>query len=148
MEQHRHYVQKLEQEKKLQSVASSPSKELFQKIEEVMYGEKYFTRKGVTLEAVAEKVNSNRTYCSKAINAFAGCSFYKWLDALRIEEATRRIVADDTVLFKQLAEDLGYSSVSVFSKAFVNEIGCTPSNYREACRKSPRREQDENVVFT
>lgn len=148
VEQHRHYVQKLEQEKKLQSVASSPSKELFQKIEEVMYGEKYFTRKGVTLEAVAEKVNSNRTYCSKAINAFAGCSFYKWLDALRIEEATRRIVADDTVLFKQLAEDLGYSSVSAFSKAFVNEIGCTPSNYREACRKSPRREQDENVVFT
>ena len=146
VEQHRHYSQKLEQEKKLQSVASSPSKELFQKIEKVMCGEKYFMQKGVTLEAVAEKVSSNRTYCSKAINAFAGSSFYKWLDTLRIEEATRRIVADNTILFKQLAEDLGYSSVSAFSKAFVNEIGCTPSNYREACRKSPRKEQDENVV--
>ena len=146
VEQHRHYSQKLEQEKKLQSVASSPSKELFQKIEKVMCGEKYFMQKGVTLETVAEKVSSNRTYCSKAINAFAGSSFYKWLDTLRIEEATRRIVADNTILFKQLAEDLGYSSVSAFSKAFVNEIGCTPSNYREACRKSPRKEQDENVV--
>lgn len=146
VEQHRHYAQRLEHEKKLQSIASSPSKELFRKIELVMCEEKYFMQKGASLDALAEKVKSNRTYCSKAVNAFAGCSFYKWLDALRIEEATKRIVSDNTVLFKQLAEDLGYSSVSAFSKAFVSEIGCTPSNYREACRKKPVNEQNENVV--
>lgn len=146
VEQHQYYVQKLEQEKKLYTVAPSPSKELFQKIEDLMCREKYFMRKGITLEDVAEKVNTNRTYCSKAINTFAGCSFYKWLDTLRIAEATRRIVEDNGILFKQLAEDLGYSSMSAFSKAFVNEIGCTPSNYREAFRKRPRKEPDKKIV--
>ena len=133
-QQHRHYMQKLEQEKKVMAVASSPSKEVFRKIEDLVCGQKYFMKKGVSLEEVAEKVHINRTYCSKAINTFAGCSFYKWLDALRIEEATRRMIADSSVLIKQLADELGYSSVSSFSKAFYNEIGCTPSNYREACR--------------
>lgn len=146
VEQHRHYAQKLEQEKKLHAPTTSPSKELFRKIENFMCDGKYFMQKGASLDAVADKVGSNRTYCSKAINAFAGCSFYRWLDALRIEEATKRIAADSNVLFKQLAEDLGYSSVSAFSKAFVNEIGCTPSNYRMACRKKPMNEQSGNIV--
>ena len=146
VEQHRHYAQKLEQEKRLNSMAPSPSRELFCRIEDLMVREKYFMQKGITLEAVAEKVSTNRTYCSKAINTFAGCSFYKWLDALRIEEATRRIVADSSILFKQLAEDLGYSSVSAFSKAFFNEIGCTPSIYRDACRKRPEKESDKKTT--
>ncbi len=146
VEQHRHYTQKLEQEKKLHAATTSPSKELFRKIEEVMRDGKYYMQKGASLDAVADKVGSNRTYCSKAINAFAGCSFYKWLDALRIEEATKRIATDGNVIFKQLAEDLGYSSVSAFSKAFVNEIGCTPGNYRMACRKKPVNEQDGKIV--
>lgn len=148
VEQHRHYAEKLEQEKRLNSMASSPSRELFCRIEDLMVKEKYFTQKGITLETVAEKVKTNRTYCSKAINTFAGCPFYKWLDSLRIEEATKRIVADSSVLFKQLAEDLGYSSVSAFSKAFFNEIGCTPSIYRDACRKKPKKETDEKIAFS
>ena len=35
------------------------------------------------------------------------------------------------VLFKQLAYDLGYSSVSVVSRIFQREIGCTPSVYMQ-----------------
>ena len=38
------------------------------------------------------------------------------------------------MLFKQLADDIGYNSVTVFSKAFQRETGCTPSIYRKEVR--------------
>ena len=83
-------------------------------------------------EMLAEQLDTNQNYISKAINTYAGMSFNRYVDSFRIEEATRQISqSPDNILFKQLADDLGYNSVTVFSKAFLREIGCSPSIYRK-----------------
>ncbi len=110
-------------------------KELFLRIEDLMKCEKIYRSKTLSLESLAEKLGTNRTYCSKAINTFANMPFNKYIDRYRIEEATRIISqSEEDVLFKSLADDLGYNSVTVFSKAFHREIGCTPSFYKKEIR--------------
>lgn len=150
VEQHRKYMQTLDKEKELKaggvpsgrntygkdaevrSGGDDADRMLFDRIERLMTEEKFYKNGDVSLESVAECLKTNRTYVSRAINIFSGKTFYGYIHKYRIEEATRQIVADPGhVLFKQLAYDLGYSSVSVFSRIFQREIGCTPSVYRK-----------------
>lgn len=114
---------------------SDTGRELFGKIEHLMRVDRIYRMKNLTLEVLADMTESNRTYCSRAINTFAGMSFNRYLDTFRIAEATR-LIADrgSDMLFKQLADDIGYNSVTVFSKAFQRETGCTPSIYRKEVR--------------
>lgn len=111
------------------------ARELFGKIKHLMRVDRIYRMKNLTLEVLADMTESNRTYCSRAINTFAGMSFNRYLDTFRIAEATR-LIADrgSDMLFKQLADDIGYNSVTVFSKAFQRETGCTPSIYRKEVR--------------
>lgn len=107
-------------------------KDLFIKIEQTMLKEKFFKQKNITLDTLAQKINSNRSYVSKAINTFAGVSFYQYVNSHRIREAANIISAPDSdIPLKQLADELGYNSVSVFGQAFKKEIGCTPNFYRK-----------------
>ncbi len=119
---------------------------LFNRIEQLMRDEKIYRTKNLTLEMLADKTGSNRTYCSRAINTFAGMSFNRYLDAFRIAEATR-IIANDNggILFKQLADNIGYNSVTVFSKAFQRETGCSPSIYRKEVRGYRSDKSSDNL---
>lgn len=107
-------------------------KELYLKCEELMRVGKVFRRKDISLESLSETLKTNRTYLSRAINTFSGTSFHNYVNMHRIAEATNMICDPefDTPL-KQLADDLGYNSVSVFYKAFQKETGCTPNRYRK-----------------
>lgn len=110
-------------------------KELFISIEQTMRDEKFFKVKNISLDTLAKKINSNRSYVSKAINTFAGVSFYQYVNSYRIREAASIISSPGNDMpFKQLADELGYNSVSVFGQAFKKEIGCTPNFYRREVR--------------
>lgn len=87
-----------------------------------MRNEKIYRMKDLSLELLADMVKSNRTYCSRAINTFSGMSFNRYLDTFRIAEATS-IIADSSndILFKQLADSVGYNSVAVFQKLFYGK---------------------------
>lgn len=110
------------------------SRGLFIKVEKAMKTEKVYKRKNLTMDTLAEYLATNRTYLSKAINSYSGMTFYRYLDMWRIKEAVRIITESHSrVLLKQLSDDLGYSSPSVFYKAFKRETGCLPSQFmREA----------------
>lgn len=104
--------------------------ELFLKLERAMKADKVFLQKNLTVDALAEHLATNRTYLSKAINSYSGMTFYRYLDMWRIKEAVRIISeSSQKILLKQLSDDLGYSSPSVFYKAFKRETGCLPSQF-------------------
>lgn len=110
---------------------------LYLKIEELMRGGA-FRDKELSLEKLASQLGSNRTYVSNTINKMAGISFYKYLDTYRIKEASR-VLSDPTlsssVSLKQLADDVGYNSPQVFTKAFKKETGVTPGVYKSEVSK-------------
>jgi AraC-like DNA-binding protein len=73
----------------------------------------------------------NRTYLSQFINTEYGCSFYQWVNGLRIEEAKRLMREQPELKIQDVAERCGFSSRQVFARAFVRETGCVPSEWSE-----------------
>lgn len=152
--QHRNYMQRLQAEeagdsepaamgnpvRKEQPEKSDSSdayeKDIYLRIEELMKSSRIYRQKDLSLDRLAEMLGTNRTYVSRAINMFSGLTFYAYLDLYRIREATELISKDSQEIpFKQMADDLGYNSVSVFYKAFRKETGCTPGRYRDEIRR-------------
>ena len=71
----------------------------------------------------------NRTYLSQLINSEYGCSFYQWVNDLRIEEAKRLMTEQPYLKVQEVAERCGFSSSAVFSRVFIRETGIAPSKW-------------------
>lgn len=105
---------------------------LWQKVEKLMDADKVYRMKDISLDKIAEMVGSNRAYISRVINQYAGMSFYTYINSRRIEDAIKILSGTDRdVTMKQIADDLGYNSLSAFYRVFQKETGCPPSKYRE-----------------
>ncbi len=73
----------------------------------------------------------NRTYLSRLINSEYGCSFYQWVNGLRIEEAKRLMTEKPDLKLQEVAERCGFSSPVVFSRVFTRETGIAPSKWEK-----------------
>lgn len=105
---------------------------LWQKVEKLMDEDKVYKMKDISLDKIAEMVGSNRAYISRVINQYAGMSFYTYINSRRIEDAIKILSGPDRdVTMKQIADELGYNSLSAFYRVFQKETGCPPSKYRE-----------------
>lgn len=67
----------------------------------------------------------NRTYLSQLINMEYGCSFFQWVNGLRIEEAKRLKTEHPDWTAQDIAERCGFSSVRVFYRTLSRETGMT-----------------------
>ena len=84
-----------------------------------MQTEGVYRQNDLTIERLAERLDTNRTYISRAINQQAGKTFSSYVNSYRIDEAVRRLsdVDDDTPL-KALAQTLGYNHLQTFYTSF------------------------------
>lgn len=116
--------------------------DLFARIEYLMQTEGVYRQNDLTIERLAERLDTNRTYISRAINQQAGKTFSSYVNSYRIDEAVRRLsdVDDDTPL-KALAQMLGYNHLQTFYTSFQSAIGMPPSKYREKLLKLHREHQ-------
>ena len=139
VDQHVHYVQQIEMlQAGVKQVNTPPyddkdaaERELFLKLDAFMSKDKLFRQKDVSLDLLAQMTDSNRTYVSKAVNHYAGQSFSSWLNMYRIAEAIRFMSREDEMPLKQIADEVGYASMSVFYNAFCKETGLPPGRYRK-----------------
>ena len=68
--------------------------ELFARIEYLMQTEGVYRQNDLTIERLAERLDTNRTYISRAINQQAGKAFSSYVNSYRIDEAVRRLSAE------------------------------------------------------
>lgn len=96
-----------------------------------MLENKLFTDPSLTIAAVAERLETNRTYLSKAINDITGKTFTQLVNEYRIRQAIAEIsdLKADKPL-KQIATDVGFNSLSTFYNTFQASTGMTPARYR------------------
>ena len=106
--------------------------ELFERLEGVMETGKVYQNNHLTIEKLAETLETNRSYLSRIINEYAGLNFSNYINKYRINEAVR-ILSDteNDIPLKALADELGFNSLSAFYKWFQKELGISPSKYRE-----------------
>ena len=91
--------------------------------------EKPYLNPDFQLTDLRQVLPMNRTYLSRFINSAYGCSFYQWVNDLRIKEAKRLITEQPYLKIQDIAERCGFSSRRVFTQVFIRETGQTPTEW-------------------
>ena len=100
-------------------------------LEAWLESEKPFLNPDFQLSDLRQVIPLNRSYLSRFINNEYGCSFYQWVNSLRINEAKRLLCEQPELKLQDIAERCGFSSRSVFSQVFTRETGVSPSKWME-----------------
>lgn len=79
---------------------------------------------------IASELGSNRTYISRTINSSFNQNFSAFVNSYRVKEAIKLINEDPGKPLKLVAEEVGFGSVSSFSRSFLEVTGKTISRFR------------------
>ncbi|MDX5480119.1 MAG: helix-turn-helix domain-containing protein [Hymenobacteraceae bacterium] len=82
-----------------------------------------------TSDYIAEKIGLDYSYLSSLFSAFEGVTIEKYLILQRIEKVKELLVYNELSL-KEIAYQLGYSSVAHLSNQFKKITGLTPSHFK------------------
>lgn len=97
--------------------------------------DKGYREEGLTITGLAQQVGAQEYRVRRAINRHLGFrNFNEFLNHHRVAEARARLVDPETVHLPVLtiAMDLGYRSLGPFNRAFKEQTGMTPVQYRRA----------------
>ncbi|MBF7052941.1 helix-turn-helix domain-containing protein [Halomonas sp. KAO] len=85
---------------------------------------------GPGLHELAQQVGTNAKQLNLSFRACVGMTVYEYLREERMKEARKLLVYTDTSV-SEIAEVVGFSSVSTFSTAFKERFGTSPSRFRK-----------------
>lgn len=91
-----------------------------------------FLRNDITLNSLAQQLNTNSNYLSKTINYQKKKNFSTYISDLRIEYCIDKIKKDATFRkysIKGISEEIGFNNSESFSKAFYKSTGIYPSYF-------------------
>jgi len=93
--------------------------------------DKYYLKAGVNIEDMSRHLGIGRTKLSMLINSEEGMNFNCWINRLRIELA-KDLLINNNYSLTEIAEMVGYSEPSNFSRQFKNITNESPSYWRQA----------------
>ncbi len=101
------------------------------RITECFTAEEYFRVEGLTVTMLAEHLAEKEYKVRVAINQVLGYrNFNVFLNEYRIAAAKNALLENLELPVLQLSMDLGYRSLAGFNKAFKDNTGLTPTEYR------------------
>ncbi|GAB5500918.1 MAG: helix-turn-helix domain-containing protein [Pseudohongiellaceae bacterium] len=113
--------------------------ETVQAIRHLMEEEQLYTQPGLTIAELAEALSVQEYRLRRIINrTMQHKNFNQFLNTYRIEDASQRLL-ESKLPVSRIALDVGYSSLSVFNKAFKERFGVTPTEYRNQYRAQSLR---------
>lgn len=99
---------------------------LIQDITELMEREGLYKDLDLTIETLAAKMKTNRTYLSRAVNQNYQMSFRQWLNTYRIERSIQYMLQHPAANQKEIARESGFLSASAFNHKFKSVTGTSP----------------------
>ena len=102
---------------------------------------KAYTQEQFTIEELATRLYTNKTYLSTFIKEEYGMSFSSWISSLRIEEAKRIMANDPQQKLIDVAYNSGFSSLAYFSSVFAKSEGISPSAWLRGFSRNSEGEQ-------
>jgi AraC-like DNA-binding protein len=104
---------------------------LYDNLLKLIEQERMYLNNKLTIEDVAKKLNTNRTYLSQIINEKTNTNFNNFINKYRIQEAQICLLNDEIKSYniEGIAQSVGFSSKSTFNGAFKKYTGLTPSEY-------------------
>ena len=91
--------------------------------------EQYFLKSDLTIETLADVLNTNRSYLSVSINRFCDKGFSVWLNNFRIQHAEQLMRENPSIALKDLPEQCGYATTGTFARNFKRCHNMSPSEF-------------------
>lgn len=113
------------------------SLELRNNLLQLLNEEKVFKVNNITLEILAERLETSRHNASQVINEHFNVNFFELINRYRIDEA-KYILSQESgksMNIIDVAYEVGYNNKVTFNKSFKKETSLTPSQYRESIKK-------------
>jgi AraC-like DNA-binding protein len=104
-----------------------------EKIKLLIEKQKPYLNKNLTLDELASSLSYSRHQLSFVINNGLGMTFFELINFYRVKESLS-IIADPksaTLKIEDIADMSGFNSRAAFYKAFKNQTGRTPTQYRD-----------------
>lgn len=109
-------------------------KTLVNELLQVVEDQHYYRTEGLTISGLASKLKVKEYKLRQAINQQLGFrNFNDFLNSYRIQEACEQLIDPKKKKFTvlEIAFELGYNSLAPFNKAFKNNTGMTPTEYKK-----------------
>ena len=119
-----------EEEKEEEETGKSPKKAFIETLRPRVTEwilEKSYLQEQFTIDDLATRLYTNKTYLSTFIKEEFGMNFSSWIASLRLEEAKKMMRAHPDARLKDIAYNVGFSSLPYFSSVFAKSEGVTPS---------------------
>lgn len=84
----------------------------------------------LSLSMLEERLHLNKYYISHLFSGKLGIRFNDYINSLRISEACRLLTNSDASI-TEISERVGFNTLRTFNRAFVKQIGVTPSEYKK-----------------
>ena len=85
--------------------------------------------KEISLEEIAKTLDMNREYFCRLFKKTVGITFVDYTNLVRIIKAKELLISSQKSI-QEISDNLGFSSVSYFTRVFKNITNQTPSTYR------------------
>jgi AraC-like DNA-binding protein len=103
---------------------------LFTEIQQIMESEKFYLKPSITISDVSTAIGSNDKYISLSVNKFARMNFNYYINTLRIQEAKKKLLEENTESsIQDIAIACGFGNASSFIRVFKQITGLTPAYY-------------------
>jgi AraC-like DNA-binding protein len=105
---------------------------LMQKLMKCINEDKIYLTPSITVQDVAEKLNSQPRQVSQVINELSGQNFIDFINTYRIEEAKKMLANPKFKKYSIIGilYEAGFNSKTAFNTAFKKQTGCTPKEYK------------------
>lgn len=119
-------------EEKLSSIPANIRKQLVKELKALMEEQKIYLNSELRLDFVVKELRTNRTYVSMVLKEDFGENFIGFVNRYRIEEAKQLMSkADNLSSLYEIAEEVGFKSISSFNVFFKRFTDETPAEFRK-----------------
>ena len=99
----------------------------------------------LSLSLLEEKLHLNKYYISHLFSEKLCIRFNDYINSLRVAEAGRYLLNTDLSI-TEISELVGFNTLRTFNRAFMKQIGVSPSEYRKA-DSLPTLRKNKGTIF-
>jgi len=107
----------------------SYSVELKEQLSDLLENEKIYLKNDVSLDVIAERLNTTRHNASQVINEHFGLNFFDLINKYRIQDAVEILQNDTSRTIIDVAYQVGFNNKVTFNKSFKRFLSQTPTQY-------------------
>ncbi|MCW3465174.1 helix-turn-helix domain-containing protein [Chitinophaga nivalis] len=84
----------------------------------------------INQQVLARYVHLHPKKLAEGFRLMYGVTIHEWVSRARIDKA-KKLLKESSIPIGEIALELGYTTTSIFTRAFKGMVGCTPKHYRK-----------------